>query len=984
MRKQAERTGDSAMNGVLRTAALLLFGFATAQAGEIHGRVMNAQGVPVPGVRVLAEKDRGALRQEVLTSSEGTYELKELEQGVYSLTATAPTGGSVRRDIVVGTPDSRVRMDFRLPAAGQQAASASDEGNPNIFVYRIDLNVARKRLTVVRGPNTQYIREFLPEQNYFGAEFGESLREFSPLSRRPLTSQWNSSILETFEHSALNARPFFNVGPLRPSRANQYQISTGGPLLFNKLSMTTQFGGLRRSGEVNGNVQVPKANERTPRSTDPQVSRIVASLLQAYPPDQPNLPQVSERQLNTNAPQKIDNMDGLVRLDLSATEKDFLSLRYSISDYSEDPFELVIGQNPQTDLRNQGLHTSWTRTVSPNAVGRVGFHFDRTKAVLVPTKRFQELFAPLGGGLVPDVDLKADSFQDLGPGKIFPRKRIQNLFQFYGDFTKIVRRHALKVGWVTTRSQVNDLQSDNTRGTLVFFDDSFGDVDALGNPIRHSEIDNFLAGRASQLTMTQGNLYRGFRSWEHTLYFSDQIRLTPTFSLNFGLRYEMVTAPTEVNGLTDVGYSTDANNFGPSVGFAWNPRSGMTTIRAGYAMYYGSVFPVTYQFARFNPPAIQVLIQVPAPPLTNLLSIPTQPAGSASPRPALNTVSPDLVTPYSHMYNLAIERSLPSNFTLRLAYIGMRSFHLFTQDILNRARPSTTFPNTTQTVDDRRPDPRYTDVAVIESNSIAYYDAAQISLGKRLSHGLSFRASYTFGKNIDLGGDFTNTASGVEKPPEIGIRTSELATRVDDQKGWSLFDTPHAFVISYTYALPSPRNLNGWKALLLRDWEVSGTTIFQSGTPWHVHTGDGPRFGNVDGISQDRPNIRDPRLLGKSFDDPDTSRAMLGSDEPCEDLPTYRKCKYFDTDIKVGGRGNVGFNVFRKDGANNFNLSLAKTFRFGRKREMSFQMRGSFLNFLNHAQFDKPTVQLTSPTFGAITNTVNKGRVTQLSLRVSF
>src|SRR3989304_6049768 len=107
------------MKGVWRTAALLLFGFATAQAGEIHGRVMNAQGVPVPGVRVLAEKDRGTLRQEVLTSSEGTYELKELEQGVYSLTVTAPAGGgSVRRDIVVGTPDSRVRMDFQLPAAG--------------------------------------------------------------------------------------------------------------------------------------------------------------------------------------------------------------------------------------------------------------------------------------------------------------------------------------------------------------------------------------------------------------------------------------------------------------------------------------------------------------------------------------------------------------------------------------------------------------------------------------------------------------------------------------------------------------------------------------------------------------------------------------------------------------------------------------------------------------------------------------------------
>ena len=102
-----------------------------------------------------------------------------------------------------------------------------------------------------------------------------------------------------------------------------------------------------------------------------------------------------------------------------------------------------------------------------------------------------------------------------------------------------------------------------------------------------------------------------------------------------------------------------------------------------------------------------------------------------------------------------------------------------------------------------------------------------------------FRATYTFGKNIDHGGDFTNTASGVENPQEVGNPTSELTSRVDDLKGWSLFDTPHALSISYSYALPFAGTATGWKGLLLRDWEVSGTTLFQSGTPFHFPHGFG-------------------------------------------------------------------------------------------------------------------------------------------------
>ena len=124
----------------------------------------------------------------------------------------------------------------------------------------------------------------------------------------------------------------------------------------------------------------------------------------------------------------------------------------------------------------------------------------------------------------------------------------------------------------------------------------------------------------------------------------------------------------------------------------------------------------------------------------------------------------------------------------------------------------------------------------------------------------------------------TNTATGVERPPETGTSTCEICDYNSDKKGLSLFDTTHAFAVSYAYTLPFFSGATGLKKALFSGWQISGLTSLQSGTPYHMHTGsDGPGLGNVDGWGQDRPNIKDPSLLGKSFDDPDTSPILLGA-----------------------------------------------------------------------------------------------------------
>jgi hypothetical protein len=947
----------------------LVASFAAAEAafdGGIQGRVVNAQGGPVQGATVTVTASDEEARAKVVTAADGSYAVSNLAPGAYTVTVSlANTPQVMRMDVVVDSETVPSRADFHFAGETVQAVAGLEERNPNIFIYRIDLTDLRNLLTIFRGPNPTYIPAFLAEENYFGGEFGTPLLSFQPLRPRPLLADWHASVSASHQNSALNARNFFNVGPLLPSRITSYNLGAGGPLVSSKASLLLNFGQIFNSGMVNGNVQAPLATERTPLAPDSQTNAIISNLLKAYPGQLPNLPNVSQRQLNTNAPRSIVTADGLARLDIKSNDKTSIAGFYSVNQYSEEPFQLVIGQNPQTDIRSQSAYADLTRTFSPKTAGQLGFYFDRVRASLLPTREFNNLLAPLGFGIVPEIVFPQEP-SEIGPGIQFPRMRAENHFKLLSSLSRSIGRHTLKFGWSTTRTQVNDLQSNNGRGTLNFNSD-FG----------RTAVENFLAGTPDLFTITIGNLYRGFRNWEHAAFVEDEYPIFPTFSINMGVRYEVETSPTEVNNLTDPKMPAQ-HKVGPRFGFAWNPTRGRLTVRSGYGISYSSIFPVSYQTTRFNPPSVQVL-DINTPKMADALAL-AEAAPTLKPIPGaqqnLYLLSPDLVTPYSHMYTLSLEWALPAETVVRVAYIGSRSFHLLTQGVYNRPVVVPGIPTTSATINLRRPDQRYGAINVVESDSIGYYDAAQASVEKRLTHGLTFRAAYTFGKALNLGGDFTNTGSGVEIPPETGTPTCEHCSRFSDQKGAALFDTPHVFNISYVYR---PRFFKGW--------QISGTTLFQSGVAFHLHTGsDAPGYGNVDGTTVDRPNISNPSLLGKTFDNPDTVKAILGADTcrpPGMDGLPYLHCQNFDTNIPPGGRGNLGWNTFRKDGTANWNVAFARSFRLpGADRSLDY--RTEFINFFNTPQFDKPGVQLATATFGKITNTVNKGRQVQFTLKLNF
>ena len=849
---------------VTYTLGCFLFGQGT---GQISGRVETEQGDPVQQATVVVFSEQLNLRQETTTTAQGSYSFSELPSGTYRVEAMAE-GYNVEVRGEIDLSEARTpEVNFRLSPVQQVQdlreveARGEEQRNPNIFIKKIDLNALRDPLRR-QGVNPVFL-EFSTVNNLYGADFGAPLRQLLIVRPSLISPELHGSIYEAHQNSAANARPFFNVGPLRPSRRNQFGFSLSGSLVQDRLFFTGSLDMVRESGFVNGNIRVPLPEERTPTSSDPLTNQIVAALLTAYPEEDPNLPDVTARQLNTNAERDIDSEDWTLKLDYLLNDQNRFAFQYALTNFSEDPFELVIGENPQTDLRSQSFSATYVRNWSPAVVVESSFYFDRLRALLVPTESFRSLLDPLGLPDVPDIDFGGD-FADLtplGPGTEYPRERFQNRFAGQLNTSYLKNQHHLRMGGQLIRLQLNDLQSDNTRGRFVF-SQNFG----------RTAIENFLNGTPTKFTITQGDLFRGFRHWEYSLYVQDTYQARPGLTFTLGLRYEVLTAPTEVNNLTDFSFDTDANNFAPQIGFAWNPGGGSVVVRGGYGISFGQFFPGTYQLQRFNPPAVRT-ISVQNPSLVDPLQ--DLDTGSGEPeRSELSRLSSDLVTPYAHQYNLLIEKRFSENLHFRVGYVGSRTLKLFFPFISNRAEPfeDPDLIETIGNIDERRPDHRFFSIKTIINSGMSYYDALKVGLEHRLTRGLALNVQYVFSKDLTSGYDFAATLNR-----EIGLENSQNnADFQADLKGPTAFDRRHAFSLNYSYDFPFDSSSGGLPALLFGGWTMSGTTALSTGVWFDVTTSsDSPGFGNVDGEGSDRPNINDPIILGKAIDDPDTSTSIF-------------------------------------------------------------------------------------------------------------
>src|ERR1051326_4816175 len=285
----------------------------------------------------------------------------------------AQAGQDAAKNVVPPSPQA--------PRAEGGLVNAAALRNENVHVNQID-NDSLKEANIRLGDNVTVIPEAPIESNQYATEHGRPPGESGVIRMNAPLSGWHAELFEFLQNSVFDARKFFQAGPVQPSRQNRYGARFSiADLPFGDIS--GEFSGRKSRGMVNGNVLVPLSSERSPLTPDPALRAIISRFLAAYPDELPNRQDFDQRALNTNSPQRIDEIIGTVRLD-RALFGGRLSASHAINRQSTGAFELVAGQNPDTELHGVRSRLGWQASLTPATQAQFGFQFGRLRSVLLP------------------------------------------------------------------------------------------------------------------------------------------------------------------------------------------------------------------------------------------------------------------------------------------------------------------------------------------------------------------------------------------------------------------------------------------------------------------------------------------------------------------------------------------------------------------------------------------------------------------------
>lgn len=435
----------------------------------------------------------------------------------------------------------------------------------------------------------------------------------------------------------------------------------------------------------------------------------------------------------------------------------------------------------------------------------------------------------------------------------------------------------------------------------------------------------------------------------------------------------------------------DWNNFGPRLGFSWQlpGLKDKLVLRGGYGIYYGRTsISDSYQFILDEPFEIsqtnsgtlagQATFQNPWTPgaPSSLSSYPNWEPRTPTSSLTLNLPSPIFQSPVVQQYTTDLQYQINNSTMLQVGYVGTDSNNIEVTRNINQptlsvnpdAAGAASFTGPTIAASNIQERRRYLGMSTITQASeiaIANYNALQVSLNKRMSHGLQYGIAYTYSK------DLTN-ASGNGTFPGKGSITGD-AYNLMQNYGPADFATPQRFVGNLVWDIPYP--FQGFSHPILSGWSASGVLTIQSGTPLTLTSANSGTIYSTTGNAQICPGYTYGQIVT-----PGSTQSKINH--------------YFNTaavsclpDAIGNGYdwGDMGHGVVLGPGVDNLDMSVMRAFKLPKLPESHIiQFRAEFYNTFNKAQFSNPSTVVTNSTFGTITSTAVNSRLIQFGLKYLF
>jgi len=883
--------------------------------------------------------------------------------------------------------------------------------------------------------NLDAIAEFKVQQGNYSAQFGQGGGTITQIVSKSGTNQFHGSAFEFIRNSAFDARNYFSTS-VPPFQQNDFGATIGGPIYKSKTFFFGEYAGFRQLLGEPTILSVPTAAERTGMVTinnfDYQVplNPVAAELLAKYPsPNQPNgILGANTYNFLLKQPTGADQFS--IRVDHHFSEKDSLFVRASyINNTTSEDDPNAATENPLwsfADLnepRNYAL--SETHIFSPQLLNTMLFAVNRQlEAHLVPLQN------------ITLTTFSDGSLANYGPDGFFT-KYAETYYDPSDNVTWIKGKNLFNIG-VSYRYGQDDgtgVTGPGPNGTYSFSPGTAlnvaipstngGPTIAAGTP-SPSGLVSMMEGSPVSYSRSSSipgfgppggaGTHWGLRIWHFATYIQDDMKVTPHFTLNLGLRYEYSSVPYEIEnrlgGVADSGplyghfllnpqplYQPDRLNLSPRVGAAYVWRR-KTVFRGGFAELSNIIptvypdqsavdFPIASLSSITNPTYSLTPLQTSLPALTSITGAVMPPNGNTKAIPGNTPVnlapiaaltgpiegywpSNQLKNGTTLQGNFTIEQMLPLDMALQAAYV--------TSDALNLYSPN--YPNAyTGALSQYTP---FTDVSpglgefqLAGNAAISHYNALQVQLRKNSPlHGLRFQANYTWGKLLTDADDLFSVSS------QSGGQSQNNPTCLRCEYARASYDVGQRFVANFSYAIPG--NWGKVPQRVSHGWTLLGIPSYQTGFPFNITGPYGTQqygFDTLNGLGA-RPFFIQTATRNKSGGPQFFSNSVVadnGLNGTYFGVPTVASTLFGTVQTMPG---NLGRNTYTGPGWSNLDFSVSKDTQLTER--VLFQFRGEFFNIFNHATFASPTSNLGNPSFGSALFTAYNERQIQFGGRFIF